>query len=212
MICPRLYGVAPHQPGNAFRAATTASRASLREAFAAFARNSPEEECTTYDLPLSERGNATPMNSLYVFRTARRSVIEGSNLQRTRGTVGVAAPADPAPVGVPAAPHREPGVAMDARESDAAPAADQAAATGIITTQGTPPDRADHLRGRNPTPCTRRTATPGRTGCTCSTRPPRRGAGTPSTAGASPSPSTPQRRGRTACCSPSPPPRRGCGT
>src|SRR5690625_5054973 len=38
---PRLYGVAPDHPGNALRAAATASRASLREARAALARNRP---------------------------------------------------------------------------------------------------------------------------------------------------------------------------
>src|SRR5437764_1371086 len=67
---PRLYAVAPAQPGNAFRAATTASRTSLREASAAFARKSPPADVTTYDLPDSLRGKAPPMKSLYVLRTA----------------------------------------------------------------------------------------------------------------------------------------------
>src|SRR5215212_2661512 len=39
--CPRLYAVAPDQPPNALRAATTASRASLREPCAALARKPP---------------------------------------------------------------------------------------------------------------------------------------------------------------------------
>jgi len=38
---PRLYAVAPDQPAKALRAAETASRASLREPWAAFARNAP---------------------------------------------------------------------------------------------------------------------------------------------------------------------------
>src|SRR5437868_1279378 len=43
---PRLYAVAPDQPGKALRAAETASRASLREAREALARNSPLSEVT----------------------------------------------------------------------------------------------------------------------------------------------------------------------
>ena len=46
-IWPRLYAVAPDQPGNALRAATTASRTSLREASAALARKSPSTDVTT---------------------------------------------------------------------------------------------------------------------------------------------------------------------
>src|SRR4029078_10165173 len=74
MICPRLYAVAAAQPGKADRAARTASRTSLREASAAFARKSPEELFTGYERPLSLRGKAPPMNSLYVLRTSTREV------------------------------------------------------------------------------------------------------------------------------------------
>src|SRR5256714_5939142 len=66
-IWPRLYAVAPAHLGTAARAATTASRTSLREASAALARKAPSSEVTTYDRPDSLRGKAPPMNSLYVF-------------------------------------------------------------------------------------------------------------------------------------------------
>src|SRR5581483_1920586 len=45
--CPRLYAVAPDQPGNALRAADTASRASLRDAIAALARKPPRWSVAT---------------------------------------------------------------------------------------------------------------------------------------------------------------------
>src|SRR5690348_10375964 len=52
--------------GCAPRAACTASRTSLREPRATFCA------CASYVRPLSLRGNAPPMNSLYVFLTGRR--------------------------------------------------------------------------------------------------------------------------------------------
>lgn len=61
---PRLYAVLPDHPPNALRAATTASRASLREACEAFARNLPLALFTTYDRPDSLRGKAPPTYSL----------------------------------------------------------------------------------------------------------------------------------------------------
>ncbi|CAM5660863.1 hypothetical protein SFUMM280S_07789 [Streptomyces fumanus] len=61
---PRLYAVAPDQPPNALRAATTASRASLREESGALASQSPFTSVTSYTRPLSERGNFPPTYSL----------------------------------------------------------------------------------------------------------------------------------------------------
>ena len=58
-----MYAVAAAQPGCAARAALTASRASLRDALATFCPSA------SYVRPLSLRGNAPPMNSLYVFFT-----------------------------------------------------------------------------------------------------------------------------------------------
>src|SRR5690606_29453254 len=48
---PRLYAVAPDHPPNAFRAADTASRTSLREAREALARKAPEASVTGYVRP-----------------------------------------------------------------------------------------------------------------------------------------------------------------
>ena len=60
-----LTAVVRGRPGPALdraaRAATTASRASLREAFAAFATNSPFAVATSYVRPDSLRGNVPPM-------------------------------------------------------------------------------------------------------------------------------------------------------
>ena len=56
--------VAPAQPPNALRAATTASRASLRDERGAFASQLPFESVTSYTRPLSERGNFPPTYSL----------------------------------------------------------------------------------------------------------------------------------------------------
>jgi hypothetical protein len=61
MIWPRLYGVREDQPGNAERAARTASRASLRDALAMLAMNRPLASSASYVRPDSERGNAPPM-------------------------------------------------------------------------------------------------------------------------------------------------------
>ena len=55
----------PVGPGwNALRAARTASRRSLREARQALASGVPSAAETTYERPISERGNAPPMYSL----------------------------------------------------------------------------------------------------------------------------------------------------
>jgi hypothetical protein len=59
-----LYGVRADHPGNALRAAVTASLASLREAVEAFARNFPVWSLTTWVRPDSERGKAPPTYSL----------------------------------------------------------------------------------------------------------------------------------------------------
>ena len=61
---PRLYAVASAQPGKALRAATTASRASFLDAWAALARNWPDGAVTGYERPDSERGKLPPMYSL----------------------------------------------------------------------------------------------------------------------------------------------------
>ncbi len=61
---PRLYAVAPDQPPNALRAATTASRASLRELWGALASGRSLESVTSYTRPLSLRGNFPPTYSL----------------------------------------------------------------------------------------------------------------------------------------------------
>src|SRR2546422_6439102 len=58
------------QPPPAWRAMRTASRRSLRDARATLAPSA------SYVRPDSERGNAPPMNSLYVFLTGRRSATE----------------------------------------------------------------------------------------------------------------------------------------
>src|SRR3954470_3791031 len=65
---PRLYAVIAAHFGNAARAARTASRASLREARATFCPSA------SYVRPDSLRGNAPPMNSLYVFLTGSRAI------------------------------------------------------------------------------------------------------------------------------------------
>ncbi|GAB3883991.1 hypothetical protein GCM10027612_17020 [Microbispora bryophytorum subsp. camponoti] len=80
------------------------------------------EEVTTYDLPLSERGNAPPMNSLYVLFTASRSLIETSNLQWTGRLIGLAAPAHAAAVREPPVPYGEATGAAAPGEALAAPA------------------------------------------------------------------------------------------
>src|SRR2546421_2340689 len=59
----------PAHFGSAPRAARTASRTSLRDARATFCASA------SYVRPDSERGNAPPMNSLYVFLTGRRSAM-----------------------------------------------------------------------------------------------------------------------------------------
>src|SRR3954471_16668956 len=74
-ICPRLYAVAPDHLPTAPRAATTASRTSLREACAT-CTTSPDGAVTGYVRPDSDRGHAPPMNHLYVLRTETRSDIE----------------------------------------------------------------------------------------------------------------------------------------
>ena len=70
---PRFIAVLPAQPGNALRATRTASRRSLREARAAFARGEPSAAETRYERPDSDRGKSPPTNSLYVLRTAIRA-------------------------------------------------------------------------------------------------------------------------------------------
>src|SRR3954471_3422128 len=65
---PRLYAVAAPQPSCAARAARTASRTSLRDARATFCPSA------SYVRPDSLRGNAPPMNSLYVFLTGSRAI------------------------------------------------------------------------------------------------------------------------------------------
>src|SRR6187397_2160329 len=61
---PRFMAVLSAQPGNALRAARTASRRSFREARLAFASVVPSAADTTYERPDSERGNAPPTYSL----------------------------------------------------------------------------------------------------------------------------------------------------
>src|SRR3954471_2962549 len=61
------------QPGNAFRAARTASRRSFRDDRTAFASGEPSAAAIAYDRPDSDRGNCPPMYSLYVLRTSTRS-------------------------------------------------------------------------------------------------------------------------------------------
>src|SRR5438093_12492175 len=61
----------PAHFGTAARAARTASRTSLRDARATFWPSA------SYVRPDSERGNAPPMNSLYVFLTGRRDMASG---------------------------------------------------------------------------------------------------------------------------------------
>src|SRR5262245_1634725 len=58
---PRFIAVLSAHGWAALRAARTASRRSLREARTAFASGSPLAALTTYERPLSERGNAPPM-------------------------------------------------------------------------------------------------------------------------------------------------------
>ena len=58
---PRLYGVAEAQAACPLRAATTASRPSLREASAALAMNPPWWSVTRTVRPDSERASAPPM-------------------------------------------------------------------------------------------------------------------------------------------------------
>ncbi len=70
--CPRCRRSHPDQPLTAARAATTASRASLREPFAAFARKAPLGVSTSYVRPDSLRGKAPPIASLYVLGTVSR--------------------------------------------------------------------------------------------------------------------------------------------
>ena len=60
-----MYAVAPLQPATALRAATTASRASFRDARAMLYPS------TSSVRPDSERGNAPPTKSLYVLRTGK---------------------------------------------------------------------------------------------------------------------------------------------
>src|SRR5215212_2592036 len=64
--CPRLYAVMPAHFETAPRAARTASRTSLRDARETFCPSA------SYVRPDSERGNAPPMKSLYVFLTGSR--------------------------------------------------------------------------------------------------------------------------------------------
>src|SRR6478609_6284979 len=61
---PRLYAVVPAQPLTAARAASTASRASLRVPSGAFASHWSFVSVTSYTRPLSERGNFPPTYSL----------------------------------------------------------------------------------------------------------------------------------------------------
>src|SRR4051794_7240998 len=73
----------PAHFGNAARAARTESRTSFREARATFCPSA------SYVRPDSERGNAPPMKSLYVFLTGRRSATEG--LASVEGEIGLEA-------------------------------------------------------------------------------------------------------------------------
>src|SRR6185295_18033917 len=61
---PRFMAVLSAHGWDALRAARTASRRSLRDARTAFASGSPRADDTTYDRPLSDRGNSPPMYSL----------------------------------------------------------------------------------------------------------------------------------------------------
>src|SRR5258705_8531523 len=58
---PRFIAVLSAHGWNALRAARTASRTSFREPRTAFAIGSPPADDTTYERPLSDRGNAPPM-------------------------------------------------------------------------------------------------------------------------------------------------------
>ena len=71
-MSPRVPGAVFHHPGCAPRAATTASRASLREARAMFAPNSLPSHSGSLR-PDSERTKAPLIKSLYILRTASRT-------------------------------------------------------------------------------------------------------------------------------------------
>src|SRR5581483_6542973 len=74
---PRLVAVADAHVPCAARAADTASRTSFRDARATF------WPCDSYVRPLSDRGNAPPMKSLYVFFTGMRAMPPAGVSERT---------------------------------------------------------------------------------------------------------------------------------
>ena len=89
---PRGTGPAPGcrrscaaHPGCAARAATTASRRSLREARAARASDRPSARRTSYERPDSERGNAPPMKSFAVAACTGTRPSVTAPLRRARG-------------------------------------------------------------------------------------------------------------------------------
>src|SRR4029078_11646900 len=72
---PRFIAVLPDQPGKAPCAARTASRTSLGEDRTGLASGAPPAVDRGYERPLSERGNAPPIYSLYVLRTSIRESV-----------------------------------------------------------------------------------------------------------------------------------------